>query len=194
MSRTTAAVNRVVALLLGLALVAVGAGALAWGVDVLPRIWSQAPESLTADGVESATTTSWWPWACGVAGVLLALVAIAWLVALLRPTRHRPEVLPGSDDSGELTADPVQAGEHVARLIAEHPDVLGARARGRVQRGRRVLDLTTTIDARADLVGLRTRAAELVGELGVVTGEGTVDVRHRLRVASRQRARKARVS
>jgi hypothetical protein len=194
MSRTISAVNRVVALLLGLTLIAVGAGALAWSLDVLPRIWSQSPESLNADGIESATATSWWPWACAAAGVLLAVVALAWLVALLRPTRHGPEVLPGSDGSGTLTADPVQAGEHVARLMSEHPDVLGARARGREQRGRRVLDLTTTIDARADLMALRERATELVGELGAVTGEGQVDVRHRLRVASRQRARRARVS
>lgn len=119
MTRTVAGLDRLLALLLGLVWVAVGVGAIIWQGGW----YQQAPRTLSAPWLSSATTASWWPWATGVGGIILILLALRWLVAHL-PHRRSPAVtLAGSDRTGQLTADLSALAAASATVLADTPGV-----------------------------------------------------------------------
>lgn len=193
MSRTATATTRTLALVLGLLLVALGAGTVAWSTGTLPAGGRVPSPADLADDLRTATSSPWWGWACGAVGAVALVLGITWLAAVLRPPRHEAAVLDGSDETGVLTADPAQAAAHLARLLSDDPDVRGSRSRVHDEHGRPVVTFVTKVDERCDLVALAARVDDLVGDLVLATDQGPLRVRHRLDVGARSRPGGTRV-
>jgi len=154
-SRTVAGLDRLVALVLGLALIAGGLGAIAWQAGTVS--WTQ--RNRIAPGTENAAGQGWWPWATGAGGVLLILLGLWWLFAHV-PRRRLGEIrLPGSGAAGILRANTNAVAAAAADSLAAAGGVRSATGRAFTDRGRPTIALTATLDPMADL-GLAREAAQ----------------------------------
>lgn len=183
MSRGTLALDRVATVLAALVCLVAGAAALVW--------WSGRttvlPESVDAAPVTDVTGQSWWPWALGLAGVVLILLGLRWLTAHLPQRGVGLLALPGSSSEGRLQAD---AGTVADAAAEELGGVRGVRSsRGTVQRdrGQVVVRLTATIEPDADLDAVARGADRASGQLQDVLGRDDLHCRVQLRVAGRGR-------
>ena len=98
MSRALVALNRLVAFMVGLILIAGAAAGVLWWRGAFPS-WPTRID--TRPAVDLAGQT-WWPWAAGSLGLALILIGLRWLVANL-PNRGisqlRLRAPPPRDDS-----------------------------------------------------------------------------------------------
>ncbi|WP_139977350.1 hypothetical protein [Nocardioides litoris] len=157
-ARTT---DRVVALVLGLLLVA---GGLAL-VDLQTGVLLGTPSDLDLGPVRDVVDTGWWPWVFAVASVVLGLLALGSLLGRLRPGRDGSTRLTASDPRGRLVADLDSVASAVAgRLEATAPL---ARARGAVVRSRRgpVLSVRAHLAPDADLAEVAAAAEEAAADV-----------------------------
>src|SRR5690349_18098269 len=106
MSRLTIVLDRAAAFVLGLALLAAGAAAVAWPAGWLDRLWPSVPQRVTTQPGLTAVDQPWWPWACGAAGLLAVLAGARWLLAHLPQRRVGAVLLPGSGRDGRLLLVP----------------------------------------------------------------------------------------
>lgn len=113
MKRATASVDRTSTALVGLALIALGGGAIAWERGELP-----GRERLDAAFVDTAVDAGWWPWALGAAAIVLVLLGLWWLLAHL-PRRSVGTVAFAStadaDVDGRLSVDLGTAARSAAK-------------------------------------------------------------------------------
>ncbi|TDE09629.1 hypothetical protein [Jiangella asiatica] len=147
MRRGAAATERLVVLLVGLVLLALGAAAVAWERGWIP----DAVDRVDATALLDRTGESWWPWVEGLVGLLLVLVAVAWLLAHTRRSVMTRLPLSGSGRTGKLDVD---SGALVSAASGVLDNAPGVRARGgRVLREPRelVVELRAAIDPGADL-------------------------------------------
>ena len=75
MTRSASTLDRLAALVFGLALITLGVGLLVWNTDWITGI----PQIITAPGLVTAAETGWWPWAVAAAGIVLVAIALRWL-------------------------------------------------------------------------------------------------------------------
>lgn len=144
MKRATASVDRTSTALVGLALIALGGGAIAWERGELP-----GRERLDAAFVDTAVDAGWWPWALGAAAIVLVLLGLWWLLAHL-PRRSVGTVAFAStadaDVDGRLSVDLGTAARSAAKSLATHEGVVSATGRSVSDRGQRVVEITATLD------------------------------------------------
>lgn len=160
MSRTVRVIDRLATLLVALVLLGVGAAALWW--------WSgrsSLPGTVDTASVDDVLAAAWWPAVTLVAGLVLVLLGLRWLLAHARRSTVDKLHLPGSGDAGRLEV----AGSGIADAAAEaFADTLGVRsASGRVvdDRGQLVLRISATIESDADLTRLAERADVVAADL-----------------------------
>ena len=166
MSRAVIAWDRVVTLLIGLLLIAVGlAGILWWLGDFLG--WSQQP--LQVDRALELTEEAWWGWAVGAAGILLILLGLRWLAAHVPDRRVSNLKLPGSTAQGRLDAKVRPIAGAAAEAFALTPGVRTARGTIQRDRGQLVAKLRATIEQQADLTTIADAADRVSAELRQVT-------------------------
>jgi hypothetical protein len=182
-SRTVSAVDRVVVLLLGLVLVALGLAGAAWQRGRLPR----AGDRLTLTWAADVVRQGWWPWALGATGLVLVLVALRWLVAHLPQRRLHDVDLAGSDATGRLVADLSSVAAAAAQDAETLAGVRSARGRALDERGRRTLDLVLTLDPQADLAAVSEGVDATVARIAEAIGPQT-PVRVHLHVARATRS------
>lgn len=144
MKRATASVDRTSTALVGLALIALGGGAIAWERGKLP-----GRERLDAAFVDTTVDAGWWPWALGAAAIVLVLLGLWWLLAHL-PRRSVGTVAFAStadaDVDGRLSVDLGTAARSAAKSLATHEGVVSATGRSVSDRGQRVVEITATLD------------------------------------------------
>ena len=144
MKRATASVDRTSTAVVGLALIALGGGAIAWERGELP-----GRERLDAAFVDTAVDAGWWPWALGAAAIVLVLLGLWWLLAHL-PRRSVGTVAfastVDSDVDGRLSVDLGTAARSAAKSLATHEGVVSATGRSVSDRGQRVVEITATLD------------------------------------------------
>ncbi|WP_328291268.1 alkaline shock response membrane anchor protein AmaP [Kineococcus sp. NBC_00420] len=185
MGRTVLGFDRLAAIVVGLVMVVVGLAAAAWGAGWLVRVWPAAPQQLTLKTATDAFATGWWSWATGIAGAVLVLLALWWLLAHL-PRRGVGDLsLKGSGRQGRLTVDPAAAAGTAADVLAETPGVRSASSRVLRDRGQLVVDLSATIEPDADLQTVVAATDDVATDLGQVLGRDDARARVRLSVARR---------
>jgi hypothetical protein len=175
MTRMAVGFDRVIALLTGVALVALAVLTVAWQRGALG---DGRPLQVV---FATATTTSWWPWASAAAGVVLILAGLRWLLAHHPATKANSVTLSGGQ-SEEFSADAVAAARAAADRLSLQSTVLKATGTAVIERGSPVVLLNVTVPARGGLTEvvddvddvLRT-VHEMLG--GVVAVRGVVGVK-----------------
>lgn len=181
MSRAVTALDRLLALLLGLVLIAVGAAAVAWQVGWL----SWAPRNAVTPRTRTVIEQDWWPWATGAGGIVAVLLGLWWLAAHV-PRRGLGQLrLPGSGAAGILRVNTSAVASAAADSLAATDGVQSASGRAFTDRGRPTIALTANVDPMADLAVVREGAVRVRGEIGQALGGGVLPTRIQLHVARR---------
>lgn len=177
MTRSAVAFDRVATLLVGLALLALGAGAVAWQRGELV-----GGRSISFAAAVDATRTEWWPWASGGAGALLIVIGLRWLLTH-RPARKASRVVLKTPAASlpPTTADAASVAHAAAVAIQRDPAVLKASGSATVERGRPTVTVSATVQARHGLRAGVHAADETAREVVVMLGD-SVAVRTLLRV------------
>jgi len=180
MRQTAARLNRTWLTLIGLLLLLVGAGALLLGTGLLESLVSSAGRTLTqpsssdrvvSSSVASALTSSGAAIAAAIVGVLLALLAAAWLWAQIpRTNQAKPFRLYDDPMTGLTRCAPGVLTDAVEAQVKALPDVLNASALLRGSATEPDLDLKVTVSENVDLPKLLATighgvAADLGGAL-----------------------------
>lgn len=167
MSRRLSVLDRLAGLLLGLALVAVGLLAVDWQAGRVLDL----PGTLRTGSVSDVVTSSWWPWAASVGGVLLALLGLAWLLAHLGRGREGTTRLSSGNETGDLVVDLASvASAAAARLEATAP-VTDVRGTTRKVRGATVVELRGHVAAHADTTQVLDASAACIEEVAAALDE-----------------------
>lgn len=147
--------NRVVLTVWGLVLSVGAAAGLALGVGALGAQDARRP-LLESEVRDYANRTPWFWWVVAACSVIVALLALSWILAQARTDRiRRVELAAGDPDSTTV----VHAGavtEAVEQEVGSYLGVTSASARLRGERARR-LDLIVGVSPAADLTEVRDR-------------------------------------
>ncbi|MFB9377587.1 hypothetical protein ACFFKU_14050 [Kineococcus gynurae] len=188
MSRGVVGLDRFLALLAGLVLVVVGVAVAAWPLGYLKQVWPAMPDELRLQTAGDVVGASWWPWAAGGAGVVLALLALWWLLAHV-PRRGAGDLsLPGSDRAGRLMVDADAPASAAADVLADAPGVRSARGRTIRDRNQLVVELTVVTEPDADLDAVVSASDAVVADLARVLGRPDARARVQITVARRGRS------
>lgn len=179
MSRGTVALDRFVTAVVGLALIAAGVLAIGWFYDW----WSWLPDQVSSSSALSATNRIWWPWAVGIAAVLLVLLGLRWLFAHSPGRRVSSLQLPGSGTGGRLSVDASSAVSAACSDLAARHDVRSAKGLVRRDRGQLVVDISATLEPRTDLTEIAAAADRAATALARSLERPDVYCRVRLDVA-----------
>lgn len=171
MKRSTSALDRIVAALLGLVLVAAGALGIAAAYDIAPAdAWtsglrpSRLPEHIGAD---------WFTWALAATAVVAVVLSLALIAANLDR-----RLTPTKFDDGDSPAAPGEIRFHlddIADAVAERlhcaPGVRRARGRAEVDRGDETITITLHLDHDADLGHIRGLCADAAEDVADAIGD-----------------------
>lgn len=187
MTRLAMAVDRIATLLAGAALIALGAGAVAWQRGDLVD-----GRSLSFAVAVDATRTAWWPWALAAAGVVLILLGLRWLAAH-RPARKASRVIlrTPADSLPPVTGDAASVAQAAAVAIRRDAAVLKASGTATVERGTPTVTVTATVRARQGLRAGARAADATAADIAVMLGE-SVATRTILRVDDSRRRERTR--
>lgn len=184
MNRKVIALDRVVALVVGLVLIAAGAAGALWWLGTFPS-W---PQTLAASWVAQWPTATWWPWATGAAGVVLILLGLRWLAGHLPDRGVTHVTLPGSDERGRLSAQVRSVAKTAADVLATTPGVRSASGSVQRERGQLLVKFDATIEPQADLEVIAAAADRVTAELRTVLQREDLRGQVDLKVARRARA------
>ena len=189
MRRGTIGFDRVVGVVLGIALVLLGLLGIGWWQGVLLRRVPRAAEvgASTASGIRSGVAASWWPGVAGLVGLVLAVLGIVWLLRHLAERGVHGYRLAGTGRAGTLRAD---TGSLLSAACAELTETRGIRsASGSLtdERGVLVATLDLTADPGADLAAVAADVDRTVGALAGALQDPRVTYRAVLSVARRRR-------
>lgn len=187
MSRSVLGLNRLLAIVLGLVLLVVGLAATAWAAGWLVKLWVSAPDTLQLKTVSTTFAMAWWPWAAGIAGAVLILLGLWWLLAHLPRRGVGSLSLPGSNAAGRLSIDPAGAASTAADVLSEAPGVRAASSRVLRDRGQLVVALRATVEPTADLRSVIAATDDVASDLAQVLGREDARARILLGVARRAR-------
>ncbi|MFF2622924.1 hypothetical protein [Oerskovia jenensis] len=195
MNRTVLRLDRALLALAGLVLVVVGVAALLWTTGTLAEYVDGVPATLDTSAATDADSQSWWPYATGAVALVLAIVAVWWMLAHL-PARTVPEQdLPGSSRTVRLRIDRGAVADATARAAQQIPSVRRATATLRDEGAELVLSLLVTVDPATDLPGLATRLDDVLADAATVLPDDRLRSRTTVRMrSSRRAARTARVA
>ena len=192
MKRATASLDRTSTAVVGLALIALGGGAIAWERGKFP-----GRERIDAAFVDTTVDAGWWPWALGAAAIVLVLVGLWWLLAHL-PRRSVGTVAfastADSDVDGRLSVDLTTAAKSAAKSLAAHEGVVSASGRSVSDRGERVVEITATLDPAVTSLDTVSAAAAQTRNDIVTSLDGTPAAVRILLQCGKSRKQSARVS
>jgi hypothetical protein len=195
MNRTVLRLDRVLLALAGLVLVAVGVAALLWTTGTLAEYIDGVPDSIDTSAATAAASQTWWPYATGAVALLLAVVALWWMLAHL-PARSVPEQdLPGSSRAMRLRIDRGAVADAAAHAAQQIPSVRRASATLRDEGPELVLSLLVTVDPATDLPLLAAQLDDVLADAATVLPDDSLRSRTTVRTRSSRRAdRVARVA
>ncbi len=161
--------DRLLAAVLGVLTAAAGVAVVLWSLGAVPQ-W---PSTLDLSWIlASVVDTDWWPWASAGVGVLLALVAVTWLLRRARPVPRPPALSQASTDAGAVRVDLDSVAAAVARRLQEAAPISAARGKGVDVRGTFLVDVRAAIDEISDGPAIIRAVEHAQQELDESFGEG----------------------
>jgi hypothetical protein len=154
--RRLVVIDRLSCAVLGGALIAAGAAAVAWERGDLPV---PVGGVLRIPALPAVVDAAWWPFALGAAAIVVTVLGLVWLFS------HRPgqtlgdASLPDSTPGGLLTVDLDTAASAAATHLARRPHIASATGTTMIDRGQRVIELDVKLESGAD--GLAASAPAL---------------------------------
>ncbi|GAA0297775.1 hypothetical protein GCM10009528_13490 [Kineococcus aurantiacus] len=179
--------DRLVAVVLGLVLVLAGVAAAGWSTGWSDRWFPAVPDRVALPDVVGAP---WWLVATAIGAVVLAVLALWWLLAHVPRRGVSTLTLPGSGPGGRLHVAVDGPVEAAAAQFALLPGVRSATGRALRDRGELVVELRAVVEPTADLREVSTAADEVSAQLRQVLGRDDVKGRVRLGVARDDRSRR----
>ncbi|WP_245819753.1 alkaline shock response membrane anchor protein AmaP [Rhodococcoides yunnanense] len=168
MKRVTAAVDRLLVVVAGLALILGGAFALAWYFEV-PFARTMLAR-FDRDALADFPNQSWWQGVLAATAVVGTVVAIALLIGNLSPRRTGTLQI-ASDEFLAVRVDLSALARGVASELTTFPEVLSARGRAIDDRGTATLAVTVRTTPHID-IDTFTRIVERRAEFVAQTVEG----------------------
>ncbi|MFF3064983.1 hypothetical protein ACFVQ3_10525 [Oerskovia sp. NPDC057915] len=191
MNRTVLRLDRALLAVAGLVLVVVGVAALLWTTGTLAEYVDGVPDALDTSGATTAASQTWWPYATGAVALLLAIVAVWWMLAHL-PARTVPEQdLPGSSRTMRLRIDRGAVADATARAAQQIPSVRRASATLRDEGSELVLSLLVTVDPATDLPAAATRLDDVLADAATVLPDERLRSRTTVRMRTSRRSDRA---
>ncbi|MBJ7339806.1 alkaline shock response membrane anchor protein AmaP [Mycolicibacterium sp.] len=184
MTRLAAAVDRFAALVVGIALLALGAGLVLWNTTVLPDV----PRTLTAPGLTTAAQTAGWPWALLGIGIVLVVVALRWLLAHTPAAKVKRLPLSGTD-AGSITIDLGEVASAAGHALEQSFDVESAGGKAVIDRGTRTVDLTVHVAPTARAHDLVAAIDTACAQVATMLADPTVATRTTIRVEKKSARR-----
>lgn len=187
-------ITRTVAILLGLVLLALGAGAIAWWSGRWPATAEQQiGQFLDLDWAADTIEQGWWRWGTLGVGLALVLLSLWWVSTSLHRLRVRSLRLPGSSAEAILGVRTSPVIAELDRRLCQIPGVVKARSVVLAEHKVAVLNVTLWAEPDVDLAAVDLAAAQLFREVAAMFGRSTLDVRVHLAVTRRVRSRRSRV-
>lgn len=172
MTHRTAAVNRLIVLVVGLILFGVGAYAVAWDLGVpIVREWVSHYDRAR---VTSLPEENWWGWALAAAvvgGVLFGTVLLALDLTRRRPA---PVAVPDRDSGTFVTVDLGSLANGVSSELERYPGVRQTRARAVNERGLPTLSVVVTADPTIDLADFTRTSERIAAWVAATVGDNEV--------------------
>lgn len=194
MSRAIDRFDRVVDLLLALALIVVGLLLLAWGARTLSwlpgreylRTW---PDRLDLGPVIGVTGQAWWPWALLGGGVLVLLLALRHLFGHVPRRRVSFLTLPDGPRPGQLRCVASPVADAAAVALNTQPGIETAYGTVHEEDGKLVMKIDAVLEPDADLADVARLCDVTAAQLNEVLGRKDVSLRITLRVGNRPQDR-----
>lgn len=182
MTRSASALDRLAAVIFGLALIAVGVGLLVWNTNWIAGI----PQMITAPGLVTAAGTAWWPWAVAAAGIVLVVTALRWLFSHTPKAKVKDLRLSGGD-AGSISVDLGEVADAAARALGQSREAHSAKGRALIDRGTRTIHLTVTAHSPTTLSAL-TESIDLVNtQIAGMLGDSTIATRTSIHIDKKPR-------
>lgn len=165
MTPRLAFIDRLLTIVVGLAIVAGGLVLIDWQLGYVLTL----SDELSTGAVADVAGTAWFPWALAGGGVVLGLLGLWWALAHLpRPsgTTVRTEA---SDADGALRVDVSSIADAAADAFAQRAPVLGASGHAHRIGGTDVIEVRASIDLRADAALVHEVAARTSQEVSAST-------------------------
>lgn len=188
MPTRTLILDRLVTLLVGLALVVGAVAAWAWYYSVV----------LTGPAIEVAPAQDllaqeWWPWALAAIGILLVVVGLRRMAAHIPDRGVNKLRLRRSDDTGGLAVDSGPLASAASDEIAAVDGVRSSHGKVLRERGQLVMELVVLTEPAAHLPDVTTVCDQVAAVVARMAERDDLTFRVDLRVARRGRSvRRAR--
>lgn len=183
MKRATAAVDRILVVLLGLALLAAGSLALAWYFDVPFAVDTVTKFDREVFG--DLPNQDWWEGALAGTAAVSALVALALLIGNLSPRRTGTLQI-SSDESLAVRVDLGALARGVAADLSMFPGVDSARGHAIDDRGTATLAVTVDTTPHIDLDAFSRHAERTAASVVESMEGGAVALRVQVHVGARK--------
>ena len=168
MRHRTAAVNRVIVLLVGLALLGFGAYAVAWDLQVpIVREWVSRYDRAR---VTALPDQDWWGWALAATVVVGLVFGIVLLALDLTRRRTSPVAVPDRESGTFVTVDLGSLANGVASELAQYPGVRQTRARAVIERGLPTLSIVVTADPTLDMYDFTRKSEDVASWVASTLG------------------------
>lgn len=156
MTRRAVALDRVVTLLSGIGLLALGCFLVAWQQRIV------SPRIELANYVQAW----WWPWACAATGLVSVALGCRWLAAHRYPRKASRVSLAAR--TYDFTADADCVATAAAAALGQETGVVKARGSAVIERGQPTVTLTAVVPARRGIqpgIAAADRTAQTVGRM-----------------------------
>ncbi|WP_295629602.1 hypothetical protein [uncultured Corynebacterium sp.] len=169
MRKSTALLDRLVAAILGLILLAGGALGLAAVLDVAPM--SEWTDGLRPSTLTDAVAADWFTWVLAAAVVLGFVLSIGLLAANVDRRIPRTTIDEDSDGTGEIRFHLGDVADGVAKHLRLHPEIRRARGRAEIDRGTDTITLVLDVEHDADVAAVRRLCEEAARDVDAAIGD-----------------------
>ena len=179
------AIDRPAVALIGLLLMAAGGGVIEWRYDLF-GLWSRLDTGPILDILD----TRWFAWVAAAVAVVLALLALGWLLSRIpRPTRGKVALGAGSGPD-RIEVDARSIAPRLRRALERAAPVDHVTSRRTVTGGGQLVQLRAHIDPRADGESLLNAARGLGEAVAESFPDGEIAARVLVNEPRRPSARK----